>query len=330
MESAFNPSPASHARPDHVNVDLAVVLLHDVKQIVRYGPAVLPDPEAVPHLAELALAPAADPSTCATAVVALLHRAFTRLARFDDKFSGREVANAITELMGIGRKEWANQGDRFDNAASELWAYTSGESFRRTMRKNQDGKKCNVWVIFLELLVSALLALADEMGYSPSHRFSFNEIPPYKRERIIAPIERTLFRELRVLVRRGFDGLDDRLYRMPLLVDLATHSYPSGGVVTEKVEALLSWAINRRLRRNDLRDELENRRREAIIIELIGLGKRRDSSAWKRRQQGLRYHRPRRDFGEADCNWREEVDALAHELSTPLLHLALEEAVTRR
>jgi hypothetical protein len=363
MESAANSlSLADHPRSTYAPADLRADLFNEVDRIVRSSPEVLANAELIPILAELALGPDGDPDMCREFVTGTLQSALKGIDGFG-KLSGRELAKAIAELLGIGEKAWDNQNDRFDNAANELWTYTNGQSLRRTRRKHGDKTEL-IYKIFLGLLVAELVTWAEEINFLPAGRFVrknllgahvSSQTPhtsapknlrtitattlPRQKPLDIARLHRRveyLAYELRRLLRGGFDGLGYRAEGFVLLNELATIVYPTGGklLAKEKLEALLTWAINNRPRRNDFRGEIASREQEAIIIELIGMGKTRgqetpivgkvgDSPPRQRYKRGLHYYR----HLFHDDRWLEESHNLADELAALLCQLAIEEGI---
>ncbi len=231
------------AQNDDYAINLAAALKADLMRIHSEGGTLLGDPEAIPILAELALAPARDPVECAEAVEQLLHTSLGRLRRFD-RFSSHQLRLGLAELLGIGEKPWKTQADRFDNAAAEL-SYASGDSLRKTRRKKDDTRW--LWEALLDLLATQLLELATAAGFSPTGRFGDGGqagAQPFDASRLPAKYWEPFVEELHWIFVFGLrDAIDQD--RVPALLQLAdSHNLAGDGDRFTKMTQLLQFAIN--------------------------------------------------------------------------------------
>jgi hypothetical protein len=339
MKPAVDIPPSRTDHSTSAFTYLKSVLLEELKPVVSHGPDILDDPEAIPNLTELALALDDGSRTHSQAVLQALQKASAGLSRFEKKFSGREIGNALVELMGIGRRAWSNQDDRYDNAARELRTYSSGASFRNTTRTNAAGKEQRISEIFLELLAAQFVTLAKEIDFSPS--FTQVEKAPQSSSialpdmsdalNLVRVHEYLASSEVKCLIDCGFGELSDisndeaLRYIFPTLFTLATVLYPSGGTGLERLEALLSWAITNRQRgaKHTSRgvyylDPTEELRRTHILIDYIELGRKRHTSRQEREHLVRNYSNHLRLRIATK-------DEIAGQLAQPLRQLAIEE-----
>jgi hypothetical protein len=321
--------------PEHLTVlDLVSALYNDVERIHR-DPHALANPAAIPLLAELALSFDADgsPRNCQKAVSKLLHKALMRVRSFEN-CSGEELGNATAELLGIGTRDWTNQTDRFENAATELYAYSNGESLRKTSRKRSDGQKAKVWVIFYELLVEQLVALASDASFTPSGRFmsdTTSQLPLPSRVSAVAVRHQLVIvaGEASVLFRYGGARAVSE-NRIPCIIALAAALYPQGGTPLEKVEALFTWTAHQARYPRSLSLFEEKRLRKAraqAILELANFGKTRDLP--KRRKEILVIEllvRPAVNYFQESEYWNEVV-AAARAMAWTLWELMNEQGI---
>lgn len=298
--------------------DFRRALLREVRRIYADDPSVLADPEATPILAELALrnSGAQDDSRQAIEEL-LLHNALVDLRRFD-RFSGRELQRAIAELLGIGEKNWANQADRFDNAANELRSYKTGESLRKTKRVQQGSGGKYVWEIFLELLVVQLVILARNAGLIapplPAHTPSLRDSRPSST----CPGKRVngaLASEVRAVLINGtkhaikHDGLS-------LLTKTADATYGPPGSARDRVEALLTWAIASLA--------VTDSRNIYALLALAGLDTKYQSDRATRQRRAYELQFPEKTYDPLDNANTFSMERFAYDLSEPLWELASE------
>jgi len=262
-------------------------LLADVMQIHARG--FFADPEAIPMLAEMALGTDGDPDDCASSVERLLQEALAGLHRFD-RFSREQLRKGIAELLGIGDREWNTQADRFTNAAVEL-SYDSGESLRKSRRKQADKTYKHVWKQCFELLVAQLVVFANQRGFTYTGRFATVATSKPRS----TPVERTLTDTeaiaAQVLAGRVFDELRSACesgikqavvaQKVPRCTILALLLFPDGGTILEKTEALFTSVIS------DLADNDQDR--YAGMVELFDLGSLRGLTFSQRRARGHQY-----------------------------------------
>lgn len=273
----------SHRQP--VVLDLASALYGELEKAHR-SPRVLASPDLIPVMAELALSLDADgsPGHCERAVSKLLHKALTQIHSFDD-CSAEEIGIATGELLGLTVGTWKNQADRFENAASELSVYSNGESLRKSIRTKSDGQKQKVWLIFYELLIDQLVAIAKDTGFAPTGRFmtdGASQRPLASRVSAVAVRKQVsiVAAEIGMLFSYGGTRVVSESH-VPCIIALATALYPHGGTPLEKVEALFTWTVHH-ARWPKAFDSLDERRlragRAQAILELAGFGKIRDVS----------------------------------------------------
>jgi hypothetical protein len=351
--SAVRDAPHLGTSPD----ELRAALLVEVDQIVSYGPDVLSNPELIPILAELTLGSDGDPELCREMVRGTLLNALNSIDGFGT-LSRQELAKAIPELLGIGKKAWKNQEDRFENAASELHTYKNGESLRRSRRK-REGETKFVYTILLELLIAPLLDWATETKFSATGAFQGHspELKPttqtsavqiYRAIVYLAEIElpNVLFSDglyapvekgLHLILEGGmtpdeaqetFSWASTR--PCPTLIALAETTYPYDVATRTKVEALLTWAIGTAY---DGRDSAYYTKQQqvAAVMEIVGLGKLRGGPLPDRLRRAE--HMFEGDFGRRLSEvWLGEGERdlqriIAYKLAPPLCELGLAEGV---
>jgi hypothetical protein len=314
MESAVDSRRTpDQSQPADAADEFVAALLRDVKKLVTHGPAILSNPTAIPDLAELAFALEGASTTCRRAVVVTLNRALGRLTGFEDNLSGQEVAHALTELMGIGHGEWANQPDRFDNAADALWKYKSGASFRRTKRKDETtGKEKEVWKIFLDLLVAELVSSAEQNQYMATGRFRRTHKKDARELEAARALINELAEELAALIYDGYEIGN-------AVSDLACVIYPAECEEDDKIEALFTWAIN-----NRFPGRSKSRQTELAILDFVGMGNYYDQPILER----LRNTAPNLPYRVAEISDEEALRVareLSLELAVSILDLAREQ-----
>jgi hypothetical protein len=165
-----------------------------------------------------------------------------------------------------------------------LYAYSNGESLRKSIRTKPDGQKHQVCLILYELLVDQLVALANDAGFTPTGRFmslttSLQLLPSRGSAVALRHQVGIVAQELHVIFSYG-GGPAVRRRNAPCIVALATALYTQGGTALEKVEALFTWTAHKaRYPRPDSDKEEQLRKARAqAILEWAGFGKGRELS----------------------------------------------------
>lgn len=238
--------------------------------------------------------------------------------------------DAVIELLDAGRHKLRFLSERRERIEKIL------DVTKKRLEELEDG--------LLDELAGRLVSIAQNASETTrSHNADFQ--PPSNNVNVgrLSNRHDSLAFELRRLARHGFDGLGYRLVALNALNEVAARIYPSSGTDQEKVEALITWAVANRGggARNDPRS---HDAQTATILELIGMGKKRESAdmgvtslgtipntktpAWRRYRRGARYYRLNQPILSED-QWLAETSQLATALATSVLQLAIDEGIMR-